>query len=1025
MRRDNADMTQDLEARGLEVLKHAVDAQRKGLKVYESLRNLNEVIGTEYGDRVLYELIQNAHDAHQPNNDEGRIAIRLVVRSETDGTLYVANGGGGFRPEDAEAIMNLAVSAKGVGEGIGNKGLGFRSVEALTDDVRIFSRSGRNKTKRFDGYCFRFAREGEIEGILRSDGVDVDTSKEVAKKVPRYLVPLLLNEQPEDVSRYARDGYATVIVVPMSTAEAVDLAKRQVKALADLDAPILLFLDRIAEFHIDVKTPDESSSYRRRLYRRETAIGDIPNLTGCRMHEVRVGGDRRFLVVRREVDKERVLDAVKRSISRAPQIKRWLEWKGQPVVSVAVGLSAGAAAKGRFYNFLPMGEEAESPLMGYLDAPFFADIDRRDADFDLPLNETLIQAAAKACVATALSIVDQDRDIPQRAVFDLIAWTDEHAKKLGDALKGMGTSLHSARVIPTISVDEKIALPKETVNAFIKADLVREYDPVEALAGLESALGNQVTENRRKEALLWAFEVWRTAGAGVEQALQSAELYVPTLSGWQPATKVVFSSSWTPLGTTLENFLAETMGVSPDCQRAWGLLLVCLGDWPVSTRDNKRRWVDFLTVLGVADGLRPVAASIQYSGGGSSWNNLLHSGKAKEGLDQGWCIEVSLSQFAHPYTEYRRRGEAWRLPGQIEHGNLPDTAKEAFSELAFKHLEAQGDKFLTFKVGRFERAQRAWDHRVLPTPLATFLRSKAWVGAHTQEGPDFRKANECWAARTMREKPPRFVDRTSDTVVGLVVGNQDFADLVFGSKLGLRDWRDKDTAVERLGELAAVAAGLASHDRRDFRREYRRAWLEVVETDVSLPEHLSLAVYRSGRLETLNGSAAAPTVIVTQKAQQREARVLSSAGWALLDVGDDTATEKAAELLAATGMFKPRQLDRVQLLVDGETFVPRSSDPPLTSLELSWLPEVVVLGHELLGEQLERGVLRDTVDRRIREIRVRHCKKITLVVDGEKVSSNEMTLYAFEHEELPTLILSDRLQLNWGTLVVSARQKIP
>ena len=106
------------------VLSHAVDAHRKELKVYKSLRNLNEVVGTEYGDRVLYELIQNAHDAHRAD-DQGRIAVRLVVRSETDGTLYVANGGSGFRRTDVDAIENLATTAKEIGEGIGNKGLGF------------------------------------------------------------------------------------------------------------------------------------------------------------------------------------------------------------------------------------------------------------------------------------------------------------------------------------------------------------------------------------------------------------------------------------------------------------------------------------------------------------------------------------------------------------------------------------------------------------------------------------------------------------------------------------------------------------------------------------------------------------------------------------------------------------------------------------------------------------------------------------------------------------------------------------
>ena len=132
-----------------DVLEHAVDGHRRNLKVYESLQNLNEVIGTEYGDRVLYELIQNAH-AHG-SGDKGRIAIRLVIRSDDDGELYIANDGHGFRKEDVEAIKNLAISAKEIGEGIGNKGLGFRSIEALTNDVRIYSQQGKERSDRFEG----------------------------------------------------------------------------------------------------------------------------------------------------------------------------------------------------------------------------------------------------------------------------------------------------------------------------------------------------------------------------------------------------------------------------------------------------------------------------------------------------------------------------------------------------------------------------------------------------------------------------------------------------------------------------------------------------------------------------------------------------------------------------------------------------------------------------------------------------------------------------------------------------------
>ena len=1174
---------EDLQRQVRAVLEHAVDAHRKNIKVYESLRNLNEVVGTEYGDRVLYELIQNAHDAHR-SGDRGRIAVSLTIRSESKGTLYVANGGGGFRWKDVDAIMNLATTAKEIGESIGNKGLGFRSVEVLTDDVRIFSRRGREDSERFDGYCFRFAEWDEIEELVHADGVDTATARIVARTVPRYLVPLPLTEQPDEVVSYARRGYASVIVLSLRTAESMELARQQVQALADLDVPLLLFLDRIADFRIDVRSPD-GSVQQRRLSRHQNRLGSVPGIVGCRLHEVRVGEDRRFLVVQRKVDKARVLDAVKRSVSRAPLIKRWLEWKGQPTVSVAVGLSPGALAAGRFYNFLPMGDTAVTPLLGHLDAPFFADIDRRDADFDLPLNTTLMTAAAEACAHAALYLANQAvMKIPQRSVFDLVAWTGKHAGKLDAALDRMGSSLADASIVPVVAVDgvrwasltetklwpegafslmkapkvakrtgarlvspeiegerlhrlktmagrkhldlapsghrlaewserfarslsdrqaaprtwsrfyedlnrvfeaaeeeldalagkaiildrsrrlrpagghggasganlfvrdestrrrrakggvplppatltrryrfveEKIVFKPDTLNAFIDADLVCQYDPVEALAGLGTVLGTRANDNRRREALTWAFSVSRSAGTGIQEALQTARLQVPTSSGWKPATQTAFSSSWTPVGRTLENFLVEAADRSPDCRRARDALLVDFAHWPPVTGGTKRQWVEFLKLLGVVDGLQLVATAVQEGGEGWNWNNLVHNGDSKLGLDDDWCREASRSTFGYPFTAYRRKGEAWRLPGQIEHAELSEIGKELFHELAFRHLEACGAQYLTFSVGRFKRATRNWDRKILPTPLAAFLRSKAWIVVSTDEEPRFRKARECWAARTKRDRPPRFMERISDTVSELVQGSEEFAELVFGDALGLRDWHSQDTAAERLQALAVVAPALGTHERTDFRKEYRRAWLDVSGTDTPLPRELELAVTRNGGLEILAGDPeTAPRVIVTQNAQESTARILSSAGHALLDVGE-ASTEKVAERLVATGAFTPRGIDGngVRLLVDGEPFVPRSSDPQLSSLQLGWLPEVVLLGHEILAERLERGVQRATVERRVRAIRVRRCRSITLVVDENEVSPRgAMNWYGFEHAKLPTLILSEDVPLSWLTL---------
>ena len=86
------------------------------------------------------------------------------------------------------------------------------------------------------------------------------------------------------------------------------------------------------------------------------------------------------------------------------------------------------------------------------------------------------------------------------------------------------------------------------------------------------------------------------------------------------------------------------------------------------------------------------------------------------------------------------------------------------------------------------------------------------------------------------------------------------------------------------------------------------------------------------------------------------------------------------------------------------------------SAGMEWLPDVVVVAHELQAERLERGIARSTLDNRTRALRVRGCEEISLIVDDEEISSNKDTLfYAFEHDELPTLILTGAIELSWRT----------
>ena len=1150
-------------------LEHAVDGARRGLRVYQSLYNLNEVIGTQYGDRVLYELIQNAHDAHDPG-ERGTIAIRLVVLSETEGVLYVANGGTGFRRKDVDAVRNIAVSGKEIGEGIGNKGLGFRSTEALTDDVQIFSQATAQRAEVFNGYCFRFASAQEIRDLITSYGTEATLAARVASTIPRYLVPLPISEQSDDVRAFARGGYATVVVVPLQSAHAVALATTQVQALAALDVPLLLFLDRIGEVIITTQIFDQPAD--RKVLRREPDHRSVVSrLPGCSLIEVEVGEGRRFLVVRCALDRTRVVQAVTESIPVAPQLKRWLNWKGDPVVSIAVGLSDKAVVDGRLYNFLPMGETAIAPLLGYLDAPFFADIDRRRADLELPLNAMLISAAAEACVAAAFSIIEQGLAVPAHAVLDFIAWTGDQAPKLDAALQAVGSYWRDARLIPAIPsrgdrawsslaeiriwpkgrygvltaaeaarcigtallspdleedrvdrlrkiatriyislqptgeqlaawsgavaqsllarkanprtwsrfyddlitlftgadlsllknrrvfldqtgklrspgeahvflrpeatkgkrsaggmpmppstltrryrfLDERIRLHAPTRDALVRAGLLQVFDPVVALAGLRQMLGANANNNRRQEALLWAFGVWRAAGVRVEEILQSADLPVLTFSGWHPASQAAFSASWTSIGRSLEQYLFEAAEVSADCKQARERLLVSQKDWPVPC-DN--HWVRFLDLLGVTDGLLPVPATLPRDGHPPwYWASTLR--EKAHGFDDHWWAAVSDLARRHPYTPYQLDGAAWRLPGQLEYEQLSEAAREVLCTLIIEHLRAQRTRFFAFRLGRFDR-ERDQDVRKLPSPLATFIRSTPWIAASTREGTGFRRPGACWSAKSRRGAPPRFVDRVPESLA-VFAENPELAAVMFGNDVGLRDWQDKTTAVARLSYLPTIAADIASHDRPTFRREYQRAWEDVADTHAILPADLTLVVNRLGQITTLAGDAQAPpAVIVCPDVSGFQARILSAAGRAVLDVGE-AGLERVTQAVQTTGCFSPLRLDGigVTLVVDGEPFVPSAQAPLLTSLGLEWLPEVLVIGHELRGEQLERGVLASTVDRRARAIRVRRCGKLALLVEGHDVSpADALAYYAIPDDKFPTLILADDVALNWNSL---------
>ncbi|WPB86385.1 ATP-binding protein [Sediminicoccus rosea] len=1149
-------------------LEHALDAHHRGLKVYESLKSLNDVIGTQYGERVLYELLQNAHDAHALD-EKGEIAVRLVIHNDATGELLVANRGRPFSASNLDSIRNIGTSDKKIGEGIGNKGLGFRSVEALTDDVRIFSAASEQTSSRFDGFCFRFATISEIAARLREIGADAAKAETVAANVPRYLVPVVVEEQSEEVLRLAQRGYATVVCLPLTSARAVDLARKQVAAVLEEAAPLQLFLDRLASLDVAVVTSGQLTQ-RKRLSRHVEAVpasGLPPNF---RMEKVTLDARNAFLIVRQTLPKDAVLSAVRDSIPAAPPLKRWLDWKGDAVVSVAVPLGPTPLAQPRCFNFLPMDKQAVSPMAGHIDAPFFADIDRRSIKPDLALNRFLLQSVAVTAATAAIAIVDHDMPLPANAVIDLTAWSGPHMHKVIAAFQALGRPLSTAAVWPLTSGGSKrwasletlyawpeirtkqltpsrlaylakadilsrqigesrlarireiavaISLPitpngdtlcqwveavaeylvssgrqargrwrdfyddivtffsassvslealvgkriflgsddkllvatakgldgappvfcrvgrergkrsegppsppsalsrkfrflSQSVDvsdaafrAFEKAGLLRRYDPIEALAGLKGALSGTATEIQRREAMTWAFRVWRSAGGrSVEEALRDADLLVPCFGGWRLAREASLSGTWSALGRTLEQYLHEAALHSTDCRFARDGLLVNYGEWPRSATDDRREdWLRFLTILGVRDGLQPIAGVTRRKGTPSGyWNRLFQLGQQDIGLDVHWTNEARAKNLSYPMTDYLLGGEIWRVPGQVEHQALPGSAKEALSDLLVAYLRDSGDAHFTFRVAH----HRGFQTIELPTPLQIFLREGEWVASLRRDETVFATPRASWSTSAARQHPPRFVPR-----FGAEPGSRTgLPPILFDARVGLRDWASPASAPERLETLASVLLDLAAAERRDLRDQIRRAWHDVAEQRSAIPPRLELVVERAGILDLCSPDAESPpTVYVTGERQGFAARALADAGEAVLDVGEADGAV-ICDLLVSTGVYAPRLADSgdVQFVVDGDTFEPSANDPLLVAGDLSWLSSAAVLAHEYLGDPLElRTLPTDEIERRLRQIRVRRCRHFALTIADQviPVRGHERT-QAVPHTRVPTLLVS-------------------
>lgn len=393
----------------------------------------------------------------------------------------MANDGTPFGSTNFHSLMDLGLSDKSAGEGIGNKGLGFRSVLRLSDRPEIYSRDPDDVADRaFSGYSFRFPTAEELITLTR----DGQLGSRLGSEASPLDFPIPAVASDHEVLRFAASGFATVVKLPLRDRAAAADAQRQIERLASAEAPILLFLSRISSLELKVCLPGENG---------ETVTltrTDTPSLLladGLRwVRDVDLGSQGQYLLARCATSPELMRDAIRRSTAARQVDTRWLDWDGEAWVGVALRLDKPLES-GLIYTFLPT--QATSPLAAHIHAPFFTRLARRDLDLDVPLNHYLMEQIAAACIELIRTLRDAgDHSTVAPLVVDLVAWTPPHHEFLVRACSQGGSSLHSERTVPVAGTSSWSSL-EEAYWWPVRSDALSVFS-----AGAVAALGHPIAD---------------------------------------------------------------------------------------------------------------------------------------------------------------------------------------------------------------------------------------------------------------------------------------------------------------------------------------------------------------------------------------------------------------------------------------------------------------------------------------------------------------------------------------------------
>lgn len=393
------------------------------------LRAASAHAANEYAGQFLLELLQNAHDTHPAERHDGRITIIVDADEGAHGVVYVANAGTPFTHLSMTGLCKLARSPKQVGQGIGHKGVGFRSILPVCTRPEIYSADPAGPPGNLDGYTFRFA--GHADMLTLADD-DEALAHRADDEFPPFQLPVPIDTIPDAARDLAAAGHVTVVRLPLDTPEARTEALTQATKLAASDVPVLLFLERITS--LTVVCRDGGTATETALTRAQHLLGGVTAPEVSFAH-VDLGALGDYTVASAPVASARLHEAVRAAQHANRMSDDWDDWD-DAVVSLAV--PAEGEVIGRMFTFLPMGDKAPSPFAGHLNAPFFTKLDRADLDPGHPLNDVLLDVAAETALAAATAVQASGVEAARRWVSDLVCWDGPHRERLAEAADRSG-----------------------------------------------------------------------------------------------------------------------------------------------------------------------------------------------------------------------------------------------------------------------------------------------------------------------------------------------------------------------------------------------------------------------------------------------------------------------------------------------------------------------------------------------------------------------------------------------------------